>query len=245
MPSFPNRCQHIKVNGTQCECPALRRNKFCYFHKRHHDERIQLNADRARRRNSTIDLPVLEDANSIQVSLMQIMRLIVAGQIDTKTAGLLLYALQIASVNLPRTSFEARIHDIVLDPAAVNQTPLSAHIWDDSDFRTDDDDEQDEAATRAAALEEAKRKAGKKAELERWAEAEANRLTELGRRQAAARDQEEACIEAQTQNPTPARRPPAHVNMDEVRKHVTDQIRAALPDIAAAQSERRNGHSSG
>ena len=105
MPNYPNRCQHLKVNGTQCGSPALRRNRFCYFHKLHHEERVELNLDRlktARRsRPATIDLPVLEDANSIQVSLMQIMRLIVAGQIDHKTAGLLLYALQTASAVLP------------------------------------------------------------------------------------------------------------------------------------------------
>src|SRR3979490_2409347 len=107
MLSFPNRGQHIKVNGTQCGCPALRRNKLCYFHKRHHEERIELNADRAkaaRRRSATIELPVLEAANSIQVSLMQIMRLVAAGRIELKAAGLLLYALQTASANLSRTS---------------------------------------------------------------------------------------------------------------------------------------------
>src|SRR5208282_973663 len=28
------RCQHIKVNGTQCASPALRNEKVCYFHMR-------------------------------------------------------------------------------------------------------------------------------------------------------------------------------------------------------------------
>src|SRR3984885_5595957 len=192
MPSFPNRCQHIKVNGTQCGCPALRRNKLCYFHKRHHEERLTLNADRARRRrNVTIDLPVLEDANSIQVSLMQIMRLIISGQIDGKTAGLLLYALQTASANLPRVRFDPFMHDVVLDPKTVNETPLSAHVWEDSDFRTAEDEEEDEVAMRVQALEEAQRKARKKAELDRWAEAEANRLTKEGSRQRAAERQAE------------------------------------------------------
>ncbi len=135
MLSFPNRCQHIKV-GTQCGCPALRRNKLCYFHKRHHDERIQLNLDRvkddrARLRPATLELPVLEDANSIQVSLMQIMRLVAAGRIELKAAGLLLYALQTASANLSRTSFEPHTHNVVLDPRAVDQTPLGAYIWED------------------------------------------------------------------------------------------------------------------
>jgi hypothetical protein len=103
MPSYPNRCQHIKVNGTQCGSPALRRNRFCYFHKRHHDERIELASESQRnarqknaraRRAVAIDLPVFEDANSIQVSLMQITRLLIAGDMDAKTAGLILYALQ-------------------------------------------------------------------------------------------------------------------------------------------------------
>jgi hypothetical protein len=147
MPSFPNRCQHIKVNGTQCGSPALRRNRFCYFHKRHHEERVALSADRAkatRRRNAAIDLPVLEDANSIQVSLMQIMRLIVAGQLDNKTAGLLLYALQTASVNLARTNFEPLRNSVILDPAAVGETPFGAQIWSDSDFISESDDEEEE-----------------------------------------------------------------------------------------------------
>jgi hypothetical protein len=143
--SFPNRCQHIKVNGTQCGSPALRRNRFCYFHKRHHEERIALAADRAKsagrsRRRAAIDLPVLEDANSIQVSLMQIMRLIIAGNIDSKTAGLLLYALQTASGNLQRTKFEPRMHDVTLDPRSVADTLLGERIWEDEDFEEEEDD---------------------------------------------------------------------------------------------------------
>src|SRR5271169_3249232 len=160
MPNFPNRCQHLKVNGTQCGSPALRRNRFCYFHKLHHEESIELNLDRlksARRsRHVTIDLPVLEDANSIQVSLMQIMRLIVAGQIDGKTAGLLLYALQTASSNLPRVRFEPLMNDVVLDPKTVRETPLSGHIWEEEDFRSDEDDE---VTMRAEALDEARQRA--------------------------------------------------------------------------------------
>jgi hypothetical protein len=33
MSSYPNsipRCEHIKVNGTQCGSPALRSNHFCF-----------------------------------------------------------------------------------------------------------------------------------------------------------------------------------------------------------------------
>lgn len=154
MPSFPNRCQHIKINGTQCGSPALRRNRLCYFHKRHHDERIELASDcqknprqkRARaRRRIAIDLPVFEDANSIQVSLMQITRLLIAGDIDIKTAGLVLYALQTASSNLHHTRFEPRMHDVILDPARVGEIALGANAWEDSDFASNEDDEDETA----------------------------------------------------------------------------------------------------
>jgi hypothetical protein len=186
MDTFPNRCQHIKVNGTQCGSPALRRNRFCYFHKVHHEERIQLNTDRARRRrNVAIDLPVLEDAESIQVTLMQIMRLIIAGQIDCKIAGLLLYALQTATANLPRMRLEPYMKTMVLDPKRVGETVLEGNIWNNSDFYTEENETED---MRLAALKEAHRKAKKKAEIDRWAELETKAFLEGQRREAAARN---------------------------------------------------------
>jgi hypothetical protein len=266
MLSFPSRCQHIKVNGTQCGCPALRRNKLCYFHKRHHDERLQLNADKARRRAPTIDLPVLEDANSIQVSLMQIMRLIVAGQIDGKTAGLLLYALQTASANLRHTNFNPFVHDVVLDPNSVGETQLRSHVWDDEDFRSDEEEDEDEGSSaevmRAQALQRGQRRAREKAELERLSEAEADHIVAEGRReyeekrqqarvQAAALAARSARIAATpaassalpplSPAPLATKRPQAKVDMNEVRKRVSAQIIKALPALAAAQAGR-NGN---
>jgi hypothetical protein len=156
MPDYPNRCQHLKINGTQCGSPALRRNRFCFFHKRFQDERIKLSADRARRGVATFVLPVLEDANSIQIALMQVMRLLVAQQLDHKTASLLLYALQTASTNLRLTNFKPFTNDVILDPRDVANTPLDSHIWDDDDFEEeeseDEDDENEENAKPAAVV---------------------------------------------------------------------------------------------
>ena len=152
MPDYPNRCQHLKINGTQCGSPALRRNRFCFFHKRFQDERIKLSADRARRGVATFVLPVLEDANSIQIALMQVMRLLVAQQLDHKTASLLLYALQTASTNLRLTNFKPFTNDVILDPRDVANTPLDSHIWDDDDFEEDEDDENEENTKPAAVV---------------------------------------------------------------------------------------------
>ncbi len=162
MSSYPNsipRCEHIKVNGTQCGSPALRRNHFCYFHKRWHETRIVLNANRARRGRAALDLPVLEDANSIQVSLMQVMRLILSGQVDPKTAGLLLYALQTASSNLGRINFEPVETRVVIDPRTVNQTPLGEDPWNPEDFEEeeyeDDQEENEQVEATGSANEDA------------------------------------------------------------------------------------------
>jgi hypothetical protein len=147
------RCEHLKINGTQCGSPALRRNHFCYFHKRWQETRIVLNANRARRSRAVLELPVLEDADSIQVSLMQVMRLILTGQMDTKTAGLLLYALQTASSNLSRINFEPIIRTrVIIDPRTVNQTPLDEDPWEPEDFEEEDEaDDQEEASEQVEA----------------------------------------------------------------------------------------------
>jgi len=139
------RCQHIKVNGTQCGSPALRRNRLCYFHKSWQGARIALGANRARRNRAVFDLPLLEDANSIQLALMQVMRLILSGQLDGKTAGLLLYALQTASSNLARTNFEPTIKTrVVIDPRTVDQTPLGEDPWNRDDYREEEEYEEDD-----------------------------------------------------------------------------------------------------
>jgi len=168
MSQYPNRCQHLKTNGTQCGSPALRRNRFCYFHKRYQDERIRLNVDRRRRGTATFFLPVLEDANSIQMSLMQIMRLLLTGQIEHKTASLLLYALQTASTNLRQTNFKPWIHEVVLDPRDAAESILNqSDLWDDEDFEEEvEEEEVDEVEQEIRQKEE---EAAKKARfVARW-----------------------------------------------------------------------------
>jgi len=143
-PASIPRCQHIKVNGTQCGSPALRRRRFCFFHQQWRQERIAIGAKRARNARA-FDLPVLEDANSVQITLMQVMRLILRGQIDPKSAGLLLYALQTASVNLRHTEFEPVTKTkIVLDPRDAPDTPLGEDQWDPDDFEDEEETEDEE-----------------------------------------------------------------------------------------------------
>lgn len=143
-PDTIKRCQHIKVNGIQCGSPALRNQKFCYFHNQWRQTTIALNSRSYVRGN--IDFPVLEDANSIQICLMQIMRLIVYGQIDNKTAGLLLYGLQTASNNLRRTTFEPYPPKVIIDPDWTEDTCLGENAWQKEDFEVNEEEEENEHA---------------------------------------------------------------------------------------------------
>jgi hypothetical protein len=139
------RCQHLKVNGTQCGSPALRNKRYCFFHKEWREKRLQINAN-IRRERAGVTLPVLEDANSIQVALMQVMRLLITQQIEHKTAGLLLYALQTASSNLARISFEpAQPTRVVIDRKNVAHRPIGATAWSIAKDREYDDQDMSEA----------------------------------------------------------------------------------------------------
>ena len=130
------RCQHIKVNGVQCGSPALKKGHFCYFHYQWHG------AGRPPKETGNsfaLDFPVLEDANALQVALMRVMDSIVTGEIDRKRSALLLYALQTAAINLPRTSFEPAPTEVVISPKRVCRTSLGAPAWNKEEFEQGND----------------------------------------------------------------------------------------------------------
>jgi hypothetical protein len=98
----PPQCQHTKANGLQCGSPALRDHRFCYFHQRTRD----LHHLRRRRPEMRLYIPLLEDANAVQIAIQQVAEAIVEERIDPKRAGLLLFAFQTAACNLKNTDFE-------------------------------------------------------------------------------------------------------------------------------------------
>jgi hypothetical protein len=96
------QCRHIFTDGRRCASPCLRQEEFCYYH--HTTRRPVADPRQRRSRRSTFDLPHPEDRSSIQSSIGEVLRRIASNAIDTKRAGLLLYGLQIASINLPRVT---------------------------------------------------------------------------------------------------------------------------------------------
>jgi len=118
------RCQHIRTSGTQCGSPALRNKIHCYYHDRWRPTVVNL-SEPGKRAHFTI--PILEDAHSIQFAIAQVIHQLMDKTIDTKTAGLMLYALQIASSNLRQLAAETpQPSQVVVDLDTVDQTPLEA-----------------------------------------------------------------------------------------------------------------------
>jgi hypothetical protein len=126
-----------KVNGTQCGSAALCDSKLCYYHVRYHWPELDALPDNNEWRKT---LPTLEDANSIQVALANVMERLIMLEIDHKTAALMLYALQTASMNLSRTSLEPALPtQVVIDREAVANRPLGASACSRVEGREYDD----------------------------------------------------------------------------------------------------------
>ena len=94
----------------------------------HHSERKPVTAEAAndlRRSHASLsefDLPLPEDRSAIQASIGIILQRIASNDLDPKRAGLLLYGLQIASLNLPKQQQNEDkeapevVHEIIMDP---------------------------------------------------------------------------------------------------------------------------------
>ena len=141
------RCQHVKANGTQCGSPALRRRRDCFFHKRVRDQVTRIAA--AGRGQPRFVVPLIEDANAIQLGLMQVMQLLGSGEMDHKTAGPMLYALQTASINLRKTNIEpAIVTNVVIDRSTVNRTRIGGQQWCQEDFENAESEQDEKSKTR-------------------------------------------------------------------------------------------------
>jgi hypothetical protein len=118
------QCRHIFTDGHRCASPCLRQEEFCYYH---HTTRKPIANPKQRRRScrSTFHLPLPEDRSAIQSSIGEVLQRIAANDIDPRRAGLLLYGLQIASLNLPKPQPAHRnakpepvetVEEITIDP---------------------------------------------------------------------------------------------------------------------------------
>lgn len=137
-------CRHIKTNGKVCRSPALTDGSFCYFHRKLRIRQRQLVTTKPSSQPAEIvhevvydrdgyplpqplptvapspvtaelDLPLLEDRESVQVAISLVVSAIARNRIDTRRAAAILYGLQLASNNTSHT---------ITEPVATSLAPI-------------------------------------------------------------------------------------------------------------------------
>ena len=115
-PKRPSLCTHIKAAGQRCGSPALRGEFFCYFHTRvikGVQQRVDMRLD---------SMALLEDCESIQLSLMHVVDGLVKGTLEPTRAKLIIQALRIAARNAKNVRFDDCLYKPT-DPPMVREVP--------------------------------------------------------------------------------------------------------------------------
>jgi hypothetical protein len=94
--SHVRACTHIKVSGVRCGSPAMRGEQFCYFHQR------LIRGVAMPPRPRLLPIAMIEDEESIQVALMEVINNLMCGTIELKRAELIIRALNVAVKNSAR-----------------------------------------------------------------------------------------------------------------------------------------------
>ena len=100
MPINPNipQCTHIKLCGQRCGSPALTGEHFCHWHMK-----VKA-ATKAHVDSAIATILLLEDADSVQAALLQVIDMLLKDQVPLPKARLIKHAIEIASRNLKNLS---------------------------------------------------------------------------------------------------------------------------------------------
>jgi hypothetical protein len=101
-------CRHVKEDGAYCGSPALRERKYCYYHLMQRGSRLR----RARALRDDVpyrlEIHSLDNLYAVRAALTDIAQALAAGQLDPRSAGKLLYAIQqVTSTNRRIEQMEA------------------------------------------------------------------------------------------------------------------------------------------
>ncbi|HEX4651111.1 MAG TPA: hypothetical protein VH250_06360 [Granulicella sp.] len=144
------QCRHIFTDGHRCGSPVLlletpnpaqpaqTHEDFCYYHhttRRPAPRTLALANPGADPAQTAFDLPLPEDRSAIQAAIGSILRHIAGNTLDARRAGLLLYGLQIAALNLPpRDRYHDRDEEIPEPVTAIVTHPTHGPIAESSEI---------------------------------------------------------------------------------------------------------------
>jgi hypothetical protein len=138
------RCRWIHQDGTTCGSPQMKRHIYCFAHKQ-----------MAEAQALALRLPALEDANAIIIGIMRIQKALIDGTISTKTAGLLLYSMQLALQAVRKTTFgQVKGQELVRETVDEEEALSSQQsAFSQSRFTTEDTEDAEEGKERGAVSE--------------------------------------------------------------------------------------------
>ena len=116
-------CTHIKISGVRCGSPSLRGEQFCYYHQRMH------RGVRTPPQSRLHPLACIEDKESIQAALAEVINALLRNTIEMKRATLIIRALHIAVKNDARASARVSEREMVKEVPEYDETAPS-HIAD-------------------------------------------------------------------------------------------------------------------
>ncbi len=116
-------CTHIKISGVRCGSPSLRGQQFCYYHQRMH------RGVRTPPQSRLHPLACIEDKESIQAALAEVINALLRNTIEMKRATLIIRALHIAVKNDARASVRVSEREMVKEVPEYDETAPS-HIAD-------------------------------------------------------------------------------------------------------------------
>ena len=112
-------CTHIKISGARCGSPSLRGERFCYYHQRMH------RGVRTPPQSRLHPIACIEDKESIQAALAEVINALLRNTIDMKRATLILRALHIAVKNDARASVRVSEREMVKEVPEYDETAPS------------------------------------------------------------------------------------------------------------------------
>ncbi|HZD32357.1 MAG TPA: hypothetical protein VE779_11930 [Candidatus Angelobacter sp.] len=113
-------CDHLKEDGVYCSSPALRNQRYCYFHLNARARRVQAACAQLKAQPFSLHMPILDNQQSILAGIQQVLDALAAGRIPARQAAVFLFGLQQAAA-----SFKSRPEWNGQRPELAADEPLS------------------------------------------------------------------------------------------------------------------------
>ena len=81
-------CDHLMEDGVYCSSPALRDQRYCYFHLNARARRVQAAQARLHGDKRRFQMPVLDNMHAVQAGIQQVIDALADDRIDNRRAGL-------------------------------------------------------------------------------------------------------------------------------------------------------------